>query len=123
MNKLLRALLMTIACGAGCASETPKAGLGGKCDDTAQCDTRSGLTCRCVRRKAADEEGPELILAPGMCQASTFVCPPVDAGPGFDAGEVGPLPDTSGADGDGGMDTPADAAEVATDAAADAGDG
>ncbi|MBL8716654.1 MAG: hypothetical protein JNL79_11695 [Myxococcales bacterium] len=103
----------------GCSSETPKAGLGDKCEESAQCDTPRDLVCKCVRRKAADEEGPEQILALGTCQKADYKCPPADAGPI----EVGPdVATDTGADvpTDGPSDAPTDAASEAGDGAADA---
>ena len=103
----------------GCSSETPKAGLGDKCEESAQCDTPKDLVCKCVRRKAADEEGPEQILALGTCQKADYKCPPADAGPI----EAGPdVATDTGADvpTDGPSDAPTDAASEAGDCAADA---
>ncbi len=111
----------------GCSSDTPKAGLGDKCEESAQCDTPSGLVCRCVRRKAADEEGPEQILALGTCQKPDYKCPLADAGPIETGSDVGT--DTTPIDG--ASDAPpevateagdaSDAAESSTDADPDGG--
>lgn len=97
----------------GCSSETPKAGLGDKCEESAQCDTPSGLVCRCVRRKAADEEGPEQIIALGTCQKADYKCPIVDAGPVEAGADTGTGTDT-------GADAPTDAR---TDSVSEGGDG
>lgn len=102
---------MVAAMAEGCASETPKAGIGEKCEDSAQCDRTKELVCRCIRRKSADEEGPEQILAPGVCQAADYKCPPADAGP----------PPEGGTD-TGAAETTGDAGDAATDGAKDAVD-
>lgn len=102
----------------GCASETPKAGLGEKCEESAQCDRTKDLVCRCVRRKSADEEGPEQILAPGVCQVADYKCPPADAGPLPEVGaDTGVSETTADAPSDG---SDADATEAATDGGSDA---
>lgn len=103
----------------GCStSQVEAGGTGALCEFDEQCGT--GLLCRCIRRRNPDDEGPDEVIAPGVCQTTDYVCPtdagPSDAGPTDTATDT-PVDVTSDAPTDTATDAPTD---TATDAAPDA---
>jgi hypothetical protein len=103
MLLLLGAIELPLAC----STKVPLAQINKLCEYDEQC--ANGLACRCVRRRNPDDEGPDEILAPGICQTREHRC----------AGDAG-ITDTAVTDAvtETGTDTGA-----VTDAAADAADG
>lgn len=61
-----------------CSEQVALAKLGQACEYDEQC--QQGLSCKCVRRRNPDDEGPDEILAPGVCQTAAYSCR-ADAGP------------------------------------------
>ncbi len=69
----------------GCSTRVPLATTGQLCEYDEQC--KQPLTCKCVRRRNPDDEGPDEILAPGRCQPVQYTCAPDGgAGTGSDTG-------------------------------------
>lgn len=94
----------------GCSTQVPLGTSGSQCDDDNQCDKSQQLVCRCVRRKSPDDEGPDQIISPGVCQTAAYHCP-TDGGT-----------ETGGTD-TGASDTSSDgSADATTDGGADGGD-
>ena len=55
-----------------CSTNVPLAQKNAKCEYDEQC--AQGLACKCVRRRNPDDEGPDEILAPGVCQTQDYRC-------------------------------------------------
>lgn len=60
-----------------CSTKVPLAGINSLCEYDEQC--ANGLACRCVRRRNPDDEGPDEIIRPGVCQTQEYRCA-TDAG-------------------------------------------
>jgi hypothetical protein len=60
-----------------CSTKVPLATVNALCEYDEQC--AQGLACRCVRRRNPDDEGPDEIIKPGICQTSAYRCA-TDAG-------------------------------------------
>lgn len=120
MRRLAFGALLVIAAielPVACSTKVPLAGMNSLCEYDEQC--ANGLACRCVRRRNPDDEGPDEIIKPGVCQTQEFRCS-TDAG--VDETSV---TDTGGTDtGSGDTGTTADtAASDASDASSDVVDG
>ena len=70
-------LLGVIELPLACSEKVPLAQLNSVCEYDEQC--AEGLACRCVRRRNPDDEGPDEIIKPGLCQTSAYRCA-TDAG-------------------------------------------
>jgi hypothetical protein len=55
-----------------CSEKVPLAGMNALCEYDEQC--AEGLACRCIRRRNPDDEGPDEIIAPGICQTRDYRC-------------------------------------------------
>ena len=91
-----------------CSEKVPLAQLNALCEYDEQCD--QGLACRCVRRRNPDDEGPDEIIKPGVCQTQAYKCT-------SDAG----VDETSVTDTGGSVDSAPDATDAATADATDGG--
>jgi hypothetical protein len=102
-------LLAAIEIAAACSEQVPLAPLNSKCEFDEQC--AKGLSCKCIRRRNPDDEGPDEILEPGRCvNPLSYTCPR-DGGVADTAFDAPPPIDAE----------PDTAIEDAADAAADGG--
>lgn len=106
-------VLTALEIGVACSEQVPLGTIGTKCEYDEQC--QRGLSCKCIRRRNPDDEGPDEILEPGFCADSTdggsFKGCPRDGGVADTAFDAPPPVDTTPPPVDALPETTTDAAE------------